>query len=225
MCFIWILHSVAISLHRITEVTTNINKRHDKYNPKNQHVGCPINPHDERTRSPRPRAPRPRDRRDNNRPLQVLLRLQHQEDSEHTGKPGEPPLPLRQLRHRELRHSAHRIKNKMFMAKEHYTVMSPTNDNLMLTIDCDNCVPISLKRYGDNGKEAGTVHRQLSDAERREVMGCTITYGQSPFWYRLIRVLMLSMTKRLYPKQGAPKKPRMNCGEDTEPSASSRNLT
>lgn len=110
MCFIWILHSIAISLHRITEVTTNINKRHDKYNPQNQHVGCPLHPHDERTRSPRPRTPRPRGRRDTDSPIQVLLSLQHQEDRQHTRKPRGSPLPLRQLRHRELSHTAHRIK-------------------------------------------------------------------------------------------------------------------
>lgn len=74
----------------------------------------------------------------------------------------------------------------------------------ILSVDCDKAIPLRITNLGEARGQERTIHRQLTDEERRELIYCTLAYGKSPLWYRLLRVFILSCTKRLYPKHGTP---------------------
>lgn len=94
-----------------------------------------------------------------------------------------------------------------------------------ITIDCDKALPVVIDTPGEKKGDERIIYRPITDREKREIVYCTLAYGRSPILYRLFRLLILSMTKRLYPKQGAPNTPRSNIGSEMSPSESTRNLT
>lgn len=98
-------------------------------------------------------------------------------------------------------------------------------EGLQLEIDCDKALPVSLKEIGQRREDERFIYRRLTRKERRELIYCTLAFGQSPILYRLLRLLRLSMTRRLYPQQGAPKKPRSKTGSDRRPSPRKRKCT
>lgn len=52
-----------------------------------------------------------------------------------------------------------------------------------------------------DGDKNVTVCRPLTASEKREVMGTTLSFGQRSMPYLLWRVLMLWLTKSVYPEQ------------------------
>ncbi len=73
----------------------------------------------------------------------------------------------------------------------------------MLRIDCDKAVPYDLWDTDANRR----IYRPLTKEERGEFVGCVLLYGRSPLPYRLFKLLILSLTKRVYPQHGAPNDP------------------
>lgn len=95
----------------------------------------------------------------------------------------------------------------------------------LITIDCDNALPVEIWSLGKAKGDERRIYRPITEKERREIVYDTLAYGKTPLLYRLFRLLILSMTKRLYPKQGEPSGPRSNSGGETEPSGNALNRT
>lgn len=95
------------------------------------------------------------------------------------------------------------------------------SEHIWLTIDNNNGVAVCLEDYSNEDAPA-KIYRPLTQREKQVVIGDTVAYGHSPLWYRLWRALILSLTKKIYPLQGAPKMPRSNCGSVTLPEGSAR---
>ena len=84
---------------------------------------------------------------------------------------------------------------------EPFIVWTPVGQRQYLNIDCNNAEVESIELWGEDGF-VDYVRRPLTKEELNEMMYCTLAYGFSPIWYRLLRLLIVSWTKRLYPKQG-----------------------
>lgn len=94
-----------------------------------------------------------------------------------------------------------------------------------ITIDCNKALPIKITLFGETRSDERPVWRPITSKEKREIVYCTLAYGQSPILYRFWRLLMLSVTKCLYPQHGAPNIPISKHGSEIVPSGSARNLT
>lgn len=94
-----------------------------------------------------------------------------------------------------------------------------------IQIDCDKALPVMLYTLGSKEGDEKLLWRPVTLEEKREIVYSTLAYGRSPILYRLWRLLILSITKRLYPQQGSPKIPLEKQGVDMTPVGSTRNRT
>lgn len=106
-----------------------------------------------------------------------------------------------------------------------WCIETAVEDDNWILIDCNNALPLRITSLGKAKGDERWIYRPITEGERREIVYDTLAYGRTPLLYRLFRLLILSMTKRLYPKQGSPRSPLSNLGTETEPSGSPRKDT
>lgn len=71
----------------------------------------------------------------------------------------------------------------------------------LLRIECDKVVLYDIW----NVETDRQIYRPLTREERKEFVYCILRYGRSSIWYRLLRLLIFSLTRRIYPAHGKPK--------------------
>lgn len=96
-------------------------------------------------------------------------------------------------------------KNTAAMAKHKNSsnIVSCVKAGAIMRIDCDKAVPYDLWDMDADRR----IYRPLTKEERGEFVGCVLLYGRSPLPYRIFKLLILSLTKRVYPQHGAPNDP------------------
>ncbi len=82
-------------------------------------------------------------------------------------------------------------------------VCSCFEKDALLRIECDMAVPYDL--WDVNTEQQ--IYRPLTKKERKEFVYCVLRYGRSSILYRLFKILIFSLTRCIYPQQGAPKAP------------------
>ena len=113
----------------------------------------------------------------------------------------------------------------MTTAKKANTLDTMVEGDVFIRIDCDKALPVMLYTLGSKKGHEKLLWRPVTLEEKREIVYCSLAYGRSPILYRLWRLLILSITKRLYPQQGSPKIPLTKEGVDMTPVGSTRNRT